>query len=153
MWSRLFILLLGERLWYDLLMDSTNEFSFVLKPADHGVGVFATHDIKKGTHLRLFVDEKTSEHEARTMDKNSVPELFQGYCLDRGDTMICPPDFGALPIGWYINHSSKPNTEAGNNPNLHRRYRWYASRDIKNGEEILIDYNSLQEPGKYFYNS
>jgi len=28
--------------------DKTDEFSFVLKPAQYGVGVFATHDIKAG---------------------------------------------------------------------------------------------------------
>jgi SET domain-containing protein len=134
-------------------METTNEFSFILKPAEHGVGVFAVHDIKKGTHLRLFVDEKTTEHEARVLRKTDVPETFQGHCLERGETMICPPDFGALPIGWYVNHSTTPNTAPGKNPNKHRRYRWYAIRDIIAGEEILIDYNDLEEPGKYFYNS
>ena len=37
--------------------DKTDEFSFILKPAQYGVGVFATHDIKAGTSLRLFGDE------------------------------------------------------------------------------------------------
>ncbi len=131
----------------------TNEFSFVIKPAKYGVGVFTTHDIKKGTHLRLFVDEESTKYESRTLKKNDIPEIFRGYCLDRGDTMICPPDFGALPIGWYVNHSSTPNAAPGQNPNPHRRYRWYAIRDIKAEEEILFDYNNLEEPGKYFYNS
>jgi SET domain-containing protein len=134
-------------------MDTTNEFSFVIKPSSHGVGVFAVHNIKKGTHLRLFVDEKTTEHESRVLSKVDVPELFRGHCLDRGDTMICPPDFGALPMGWYVNHSDTPNAEPGKNPNSHRRYRWYALRDIREGEEILFDYKKLEEPGKYFYNS
>lgn len=134
-------------------MEITNEFSFILKPAQYGVGVFATHDIKKGTHLRLFVDEKTNEHEARVMQKTDVPEMFYGHCLDRGDTMICPPDFGAMPIGWYVNHFQTPNARPGSNPNKHRRYRWYAIQDIKEGEEILFDYNNLEEPGKYFYSN
>ena len=34
----------------------TNEFSFVLKGTQYGVGVFAVHDIQKGSHLRLFGD-------------------------------------------------------------------------------------------------
>ena len=67
--------------------------------------------------------------------------------------MICPSDFGALPIGWYVNHSPIPNAAPGKNPNQHRRYRWYANRDITKGEEILFDYKNLGEPGKYFYNS
>ncbi len=134
-------------------MDRTDEFSFILKPSEHGVGVYATHAIQKGAHLRLFVDEETTKHESRELEKGKVPEAFWGHCLDRGDTMICPPDFGALPIGWYVNHSSEPNIEPGPNSNKHRRYRWYALRDIQEGEEILIDYSDLEEPGKYFYNS
>jgi SET domain-containing protein len=134
-------------------METTNQFSFILKPAEYGVGVFAVHGIKKGTHLRLFVDEKTTEHKSKVVKKADIPEIFQGHCLDRGETMICPPDFGALPIGWYVNHSTQPNAIPGKNPNKHRRYRWYASKDIVAGEEILIGYNSLEEPDKYFYNS
>lgn len=132
-------------------MEQTTEFSFVVKPSQHGVGVFATHKIDRGTHLRLFVDEETTKHESRILNKSEVPKAFWGHCLDRGDTFICPADFGALPIGWYVNHSEKPNTVPGKNPNPHRRYRWYASRDIEANEEILIDYNSLEEPGKYFF--
>lgn len=134
-------------------MNTTNEFSFVVKPAEFGVGVFATHDIAQGTHLRLFVDEDTTVHESRILEKTGVPESFHGHCLDRGDTMVCPPDFGALPIGWYVNHSDTPNAAPGENPNPHRKYRWYALRDIKEGEEVLFNYSALEEPGEYFYNS
>ena len=35
-------------------MKKTTEFSFILKPSKYGVGVFATHNIAKGTYLRLF---------------------------------------------------------------------------------------------------
>lgn len=134
-------------------MDKTDEFSFVIKPAKYGVGVFATHDIKEGTHLRLFVDEETTQHESRVLNKKDVPEVFWGHCLDRGDTMICPPDFGALPIGWYVNHSAHPNAAPGENSNSHRKYRWYALKDIQAGEEILFNYSALEERGEYFYNS
>lgn len=37
---------------------TTTEFSFVLKLSEHGVGVFAVHDIKEGTYLRFFGEEK-----------------------------------------------------------------------------------------------
>jgi SET domain-containing protein len=130
----------------------TNEFSFVLKPARYGVGVFAVHNIVKGSHLRLFVDEKTLDYKWRELSKKKVPKIFWGHCLDRGKTLICPSDFGAMPIGWYLNHSSTPNAGPGKNPNPHRRYRWYSLRNIKAGEEIMVDYNNLEEPGKYFYN-
>jgi SET domain-containing protein len=122
---------------------NTNEFSFILKPSTvpgAGVGVFAHTDIPKDTYLRLFGDEKEYESRSIPRKKNEVPEFFREFCMDRGDDLICPKDFGNMPVGWYLNHSSK-NANA-----YHKEFNWHASRDIQAGEEILIDYNSLQEP-------
>ena len=71
-------------------MNTTSEFSFILKPSDHGIGVFAVHDIWKGTHLRLFGDKETIDLRSIARSKSSVPELFQQFCMDRGDKLICP---------------------------------------------------------------
>jgi len=117
----------------------TNEFSFVLKPSKFGIGVFVTHNIKKGIFLRLFGNETPSKHLVRTIDKEEVPKLFQGYCIDRGNKLVCPLDFGSMSVGWYLNHSNTPNA-------IHKNYSWYALRDIREGEEIVIDYNSIEEP-------
>ncbi len=43
-----------------------------------------------------------------------------------------------MEIGWYVNHSNTPNAH-------HLNYKYYALRDIKAGEEIVIDYNTLEE--------
>lgn len=120
--------------------NKTTEFSFILKPSEYGVGVFATEDIKKDTHLRLFGDEETIDFRSLVRNKEDVPELFQGYCMDRDEKLICPMDFGQMHVGWYLNHSNSPNTYPDSD------YKWYASRDIKAGEEITIDYNTLNEP-------
>ncbi|MFA6047287.1 MAG: SET domain-containing protein [Parcubacteria group bacterium] len=116
----------------------TTEFSFVLKPTEHGVGVFAAHDIKKGTYLRLFREEDEGRI-AVTRKKEDVPEFFRQFCADRGDMLSCPRNFGHMEIGWYINHSKTPNT-------YHKNYNYYALRDIPAGEEITVDYNTLEEP-------
>jgi hypothetical protein len=61
----------------------TNEFSFILKPTNHGVDVFATHDIKQETYLRLFGDEtKTKSNFLTTVARNKedVPNFFHGFC-------------------------------------------------------------------------
>ena len=119
---------------------TTTEFSFVLKPSEHGVGVFAVHDIKAGTYLRLFGNEKKDgTGVAVSRNKEDVPELFRQYCVFREDILRCPKDFGRMEIGWHLNHSKTPNA-------YHRDYHYYALRDIKAGEEITIDYNSLEEP-------
>ncbi len=121
-------------------MNATNEFSFVLRPSSHGIGVFALHDIAQDTHLRLFGDKEMVGVSSVARLKKTVPEAFQSYCLARGDTLICPPDFGHMPVGWYLNHSKVPNAYPD------KDFKWYASRDIVAGEEILIDYNALEEP-------
>lgn len=119
---------------------NTNEFSFILKPTQHGVGVFAAHAIAKGAALRLFGDEESLAERSRMLSQAEVPEAFQDYCMHRaGGQLVCPKDFGSMPIGWYLNHSQEPNA-------IHRDFRWYAARDIAAGEEILIDYSSLEEP-------
>ena len=119
--------------------NKTTEFSFILKSAEHGVGVFAAHDIKEGTYLRFFGDETEMAGVSVIRNKNDVPEFFRQYCLDRGDTLFCPKDFGRMEVGWYLNHSKTPNA-------YHKDYDYYASQDIKAGEEITIDYNTLEEP-------
>lgn len=91
--------------------NQTTEFSFILKPSIHGVGVFSTQDIKKGTLLRLFGDEKFYENRIRMMDKQDVPKEFQGYCVSRGSQLVCPEDFRQMPVGWYLNHSGESNAE------------------------------------------
>jgi SET domain-containing protein len=122
------------------MQDATNEFSFILKPAEHGIGVFAAHDIAKGVHLAMFGEEERLDARSLVRRTMGVPEPFRGYCMDWGTELVCPKDFSCMPIGWYLNHSKAPNAERD------KGYRWYASRDIRSGEEITIDYNSLEEP-------
>jgi hypothetical protein len=124
------------------MRDKTTEFSFVLKPTKYGVGVFATHGIKKETYLRLFRDE-TGAIVSVVRKKEAVPEFFRRYCVDRGDTLRCPKDFSRMEIGWYLNHSKTPNA-------YHRNYNYYALIDIPAGEEIMVDYNTLEEQEEAF---
>ena len=129
------------------MQNVTTEFSFMLHPAEHDIGVFAAHGIKSGTLLRLFGNE-TAELEGgravykstfrNSMRKEDVPEFFRQYCRDKGDnTLFCPQNFGCMEIGWYLNHSETPNVyeEPG--------FDYFALRDIKKGEEITIDYNTI----------
>lgn len=125
-----------------------SEFSFVLAPSPlGGVGVFATHDISAGT--LLF----NQNFEIRTMNVKDVPSPLLKYCIYiNDDECLCPERFDRMEIGWYINHSATPNiakkyavTNAQAVKNVKDR-AFHATHDIKAGDEILIDYNSLDEP-------
>ena len=114
----------------------TTEFSFILKPSPlGGIGVFAAHDIAAGTRAL------SGKFEPRTMKTKEIPEEFLKYCIHINDEeCLCPQLFDRMEIGWYLNHSDTPNiVRVAHN-------QVYALRDIKAGEEILIDYNQFDEP-------
>ena len=119
----------------------TDRLSFILKPSiavPGGVGVFAIHDIQVGTYVEVFLPD----FEEEICDANDIPEELRGYCLDQGGgRLLCPRHFNRLDIGNYLNHSSE-------NANLqYQKDRGYfASRDIRKGEELLADYRQLGEP-------
>lgn len=131
-----------------------SEFSFTLKPSLlGGIGVFSTHEIPANTLiLREF-------HELRILKIKDIPQDFLKYCIYISDEEVVAPErFDRMEIGWFINHSADPNIE-----NRHpirntkratiaqmlsdmRVRSIYTKKDIKAGEEILIDYNNLDEP-------
>lgn len=124
------------------------EFSFQLKPSPvGGIGVFATHDIPSGT--LLF--NNPEGHKIRILKIKDVPQEFSQYCVYVNDDECWAPErFDRMEMGWYINHSHTPNIASKKDvkkndmnvikPNL------YAIKDIKAGDEILMDYNELNEP-------
>jgi len=118
----------------------TDEFSFILKPSTiAGVGVFVTHKIKKGTRLHVFSGgQPTRKMKMSEVKKNPVLAKFVEFFAVVSDGWVfLPAHFSAMQVGWYLNHSDKPNAchDEG--------YKYYASRDIEEGEEITIDYNEL----------
>lgn len=112
----------------------TTEYSFMLKPSEidvGGVGVFAIHDIAKGTHLRLFPPDE----EPRLIDPEVNKHFFvRRFGVPTGNKVYCSRDFGRMSIGWYLNHSSNLNAYFKDDD------EYYALRDIQSGEEITIDY-------------
>lgn len=112
-----------------------SEFSAVLKPSPiHGIGVFATHDIPKGT--KVFSDLNYKWYEL-----NSVPVELRKYCqFLTEDTVRGPERFDRMEVDWFLNHSNNPNIVEI------REEHWIAVKDIKAGEELLIDYAQLNEP-------
>ena len=117
----------------------TDEFSFILKPSPiAGVGVFVTHKIKKGTRLRVFSGEPTRKMRMSEVKKNPILAKFVEFFAVVSDGWVyLPANFSAMPVGWYMNHSDNPNTHHDEG------YKYYASRDIEEGEEILINYHEL----------
>lgn len=117
-------------------MTKWTEYSLVLKPSPiAGIGVFATTDIPAG--MRIF----SGNISARTMKITEIPPDFLKYCIFLNDEeCLCPERFDRMEIGWFINHADEPNLEKKAEDHI------VSLREIKAGEEILINYNQLNEP-------
>ena len=122
---------------YYVPIQDVNEFSFILKSSNLGIGVFATHDIPEHTRITaLFPDGFLISRRKRS----EIPNAFIDYCIARDkDLYDCPRRFNQMEVGWYLNHSNSPNLRFDSEAH-------YTIRDIKAGEEMLIDYNDLNEP-------
>ena len=112
----------------------TDQYSFVLRPSGiEGIGVFAVHNIAKGTYLRLF---SPAERVKIRKESGKHAAFLHRYSVELGGMFHGPEDFGRMSVGWYLNHASRPSAE-------HRAYRYYAKRNIRAGEELTINYNTL----------
>jgi uncharacterized protein len=112
------------------------EFSFILNPSPiSGIGVFATHEIPAGTPLF------TADFSPAKRQIKDIPSEFRRFCIYLNDEeCLAPKRFDCMEIGWYINHSHEPNITK------HSEGHLISLCDIKAGDEILIDYNELNEP-------
>lgn len=100
----------------------------ILKPSGiHGVGVFTVRKIRRGEKVSLW---RPRDYKFRS----TVSIVERRFCIPDKNGWHGPANFLAMSIGWYLNHSSKPNLKIR---------RWVALRDIARGEELTIDYSKL----------
>jgi len=107
----------------------------------HGVGVFAIRAIPKGAYV--FVDDEADIVWVDKKDIEGLPaqirRFYDDFAIIRGNLYGCPISFDKLTISWFLNDSKEPNVAAD------EEYRFYALRDIKEGEELTADYNTYSD--------
>lgn len=126
-----------------LLKDLQKDTYVMIKPSPlHGIGVFAIRDIPKGTR-DLFsqgVGEwiKLTVAEVEALPKHSK-DLVENHCLFDEDYYYVP-DYGfkLVDLVIYLNHSDTPNVISINDGEF-----FEATRDIAEGEELLVDYGTI----------
>jgi SET domain-containing protein len=111
----------------------------------HGVGVFAIRRIRKGTPIFPGDDQEiiwVRKTRMRGLHKE-VKRLYKDFCVvkDKGSVYGCPRNFNQLTPPWYLNSSIHPNVQCDTD------FRFFALRDIKEGEELTVDYNSYNSFG------
>ena len=120
-----------------------------IAPSDiHGVGVFATRDIKKGEQLGLNAIPHMFDVPYKLFDKlnkgvrQTLLEHFPMKTVEHKQDEESKKKYGEAGTFWYpvnniqayLNHSDKPNYDNQTDKAL---------RDIKKGEEITEDYRKI----------
>lgn len=128
-----------------LLNQLQSETLIALKPSPvHGIGVFAISDIPKGCNT-IFSNGIASWVKLSIEEVEKLPphsrNLVETYCL-YDETHYFVPDYGfkVMDLSLYLNHSSEPNIASVNEGE-----QFEAIRDIKAGEELLVDYGTIAE--------
>ena len=129
----------------ELLAELCDHTYIMLKPSPiEGIGIFAVQDIAKG--CREMFSRPDINDNWITLSKEEVQTLpphakfmVENYCLyDKEHYFI--PDYGfkKIDIALFLNHSDTPNILSVNDGDY-----FEAMRDIKAGEELLIDYGMI----------
>ena len=112
----------------------------------HGVGVRAIRDIPAGTLVFRGESERAvwvSRAAVRRLP-GAIRQLYEDFGMVWGDRIGVPPNLNRLSVGWYVNHSDRPNVEAGDDG------RFRALRRIRKGEELTADYRTFTNEGLPF---
>ena len=107
----------------------------------HGVGVRAIRNIPAGTLVfggeseRVVWVSRTAVRRLPT----AIRSLYEDFGMVCGDRIGVPPNLNRLSVGWYVNHSDRPNIEAGEDG------RFRTLRSIRKGAELTADYRTFTD--------
>ena len=117
----------------------------MIKPSPiEGIGVFALQDIPKG--CRSMFSKANDEEQWISISKTEVENLpahakalIENYCLYDAENYFVP-DYGfkKMDLVNFLNHADMPNIISINDGEF-----FEAIRNIKQGEELFIDYGEI----------
>lgn len=129
----------------ELLAELANNTYVMLKPSPiEGIGVFAIRDIPKGCR-EMFSKPDANENwiTVAKADVEKLPAHAQfivgNYCLYDEESYFIPGNgFKQVDVSLFLNHSDIPNLISINDGDY-----FEAVRDIRAGEELLVDYGEI----------
>ena len=129
----------------ELLSELAGNTWVMIRPSPiEGIGVFALQDIPKG--CRSMFSKANEQEQWIPVARSEVEKLpahakalIENYCL-YDDENYFVPDYGfkKMDLVNFLNHSDTPNVISINDGEF-----FEAIRDIKQGEELLIDYGEI----------
>ena len=133
----------------ELLKELQQDTYIMLKPSlTHGIGVFAIKNIPKGCRT-IFSKEEDEWIKVPITEVEKLPahsrNLVETYCLYDDEYYFVPGyGFKRMDMVLYLNHSSASNVTSVNNGE-----QFEALRDIKAGEELFVNYESIVDVKGY----
>ena len=122
----------------------SNTYTMLRPSPIEGIGVFAIQDIPKGCRDMFGKPHKNdnwiciSKDEMATLPPHSR-FLVENYCLYDDENYFVPGDaFKKMDLVCFLNHSGTPNIIS-----IDEGDYFEALRDIKAGEELLVDYGEI----------
>ena len=131
----------------ELLHELSANTWVMLKPSPiEGIGVFAIRDIPKG--CRDMFGKPDAAGEWMTVAKKEIEDLpvhaqflVSNYCLYDAENYFIPANgFKKMDVSLFLNHSDIPNIISINDGEF-----FEAIRDIRQDEELVIDYGEIVE--------
>ncbi len=129
----------------ELLNELAGNTWVMIKPSPiEGIGVFALQDIPKG--CRSMFSKANEQEQWIPITKTEVEKLpahakalIENYCL-YDDENYFVPDYGfkKMDLVNFLNHAGTPNIISINDGEF-----FEAISDIKQGEELVIDYGEI----------
>jgi SET domain-containing protein len=129
----------------ELLNELAGNTWVMIKPSPiEGIGVFALQHIPQG--CRSMFSKANEQEEWIPITKTEVEKLpahtkalIENYCLYDEENYFVP-DYGfkKMDLVNFLNHSNTPNVVSINDGEF-----FEAIRDIKQGEELVIDYGEI----------
>ena len=130
----------------ELLAELNADTWVMIRPSPiEGIGVFAIRDIPKGCRT-MFSKANADHDEWISVPKTEVEQLpahsralIENYCLyDDDNYFIAEYGFKKMDLVNFLNHADEPNIMSVNDGEY-----FEALRDIKAGEELMIDYGEI----------
>lgn len=107
----------------------------------HGVGVRAIREIPAATRVFRGENERVVwvSRAAVRRQPAAIRKLYEDFGIVWKDQIGVPRTFNSLSVGWYVNHSERPNVEAD------EAGRFVTLRRIRKGEELTADYRTFTD--------
>lgn len=128
-----------------LLKELIHNTFVTLRPSKvAGTGVFAIRDIEKGCRAMFSKPDKNdgwvtlSRKEVEALPDHAK-NLIENFCLFDDENYFVPDHgFKKIDLSLFLNHSDTPNLISIDDGEY-----FEATRDIKSGEELFLDYGEI----------